>query len=459
MSQKQNKRDQYIYEILKYCYYRKRENLITNGHYSMILYIENILSQFPREDRIFSKAAMNVVLNHNFLSTQNTQYVKLTPYGVIHFEETYNPTGIIQFSSLISPFLNICYNLYENNEKISHVDDFIKILQEKENILLRENEHWEVLHMLHYFGWITVWEGLGGIMEYMGITSEGVNHYLDETPPNIIETILNSNVDKFLHLDYFSKDKKVINETLFDWVKQFLNEEDKKCAAFLIENLWIVQNQWCINKFDEFFENQLSSVDNEDIYIFAAGESGSSAEYWRHKFVRGLEGGKENSRTLKSFDNEKQRVFWDKKVIIFVDDIIGSGEQFIDFTERFLLVSNQIQDRFTNSRIIYFTPVATEHGIKEISNYFRDIIELYHGKLVKKIFDENNDIWKKSTILPSDKIEEICLKYGKRLNIDNEHLLGHRNSQLLIAFQDHTPDNTIPLLWHKTSDWNRLLER
>ncbi len=217
----------------------------------------------------------------------------------------------------------------------------------------------------------------------------------------------------------------------------------------------------CIDRFDEFYLSVLASVKIENIFIFAAGESGSSAEYWRHKFVRGLEGGKENSRTQTTLNNKKEQVFWDDKVILLVDDIIGTGEQFSDFVNTIILRSDKIQERFSNSRIIYFTPVATEFGTKDILNFIGEKVELHSGIVLKKLFSENNDIWNKSTILPRDKIEKICQKYAKKLNINSRDLLGYKDSQLLVAFQDHTPDNTIPLLWYKNGsiEWENLLRR
>lgn len=462
MSQKQNKRDKYIYEILKYCYFKKRETLIRRGHYSIIFNIEGILSNFPREDKVFSEAAMIIVLNRGYLrkTPNSVQFASLCAQGVIFFEQTYNPTGVLHFSSLVYPFLSICYNLIEKNIRIKHVNEFIDLLKDEENLILKENEHWEVLHILEQFGWIRLLEGLGGTMEYMGITPQGVNHYLDSSSPNIIEISVNSILNKFLHLDYFPKEISKIKEHIYHWINQFTEEDDKKCAIFLLKNLWIVENQWCIDKFEEFFEKELKLINIDDIYIFAAGGSGSSAEYWRHKFVRGLTGGKENSRTLKTLENKKEVDFWDNKIIILVDDIIGSGDQFSDFTENFLISSNNvIQDKFLNSRIIYFTPVATELGINEIKNLVGGKIEIFYGELLKKLFHDDNVVWNKSTVLPKDKIEEICLNYATKLNLSKNDLLGYKDSQLLVVFQDHTPDNTIPLLWLETQDWKALLKR
>lgn len=461
MSQKQNKRDKYLFEILEYCYFRLRKELKENNHYSYILYKENLLSNFPAEDKIIASAALKKLINLGFLEEKSSFFIEITSYGVISFEETYKPSGVIHFSSLIFPFLRVCYNLLENKERISRIDEFIEKLKEEENIILKENEHWEILHILSDFGFIRILEGLGGTMHYQSITSEGINYLFDITPPNEIEHIVNTYTEKFLILDYFPKDLSEIRIRLFKWIEQFSDKEDKLTAAFLISNLLVIKNQWCIDSFNSFYEQELSSLDIEDIFVFPAGTSGSSAEYWRHKFVRELYGGKEISRTLNTFESESQHDFWDDKIILFVDDLVGSGDQFTEFVETYLLETSTLQNRFQNSRVIYFTPIATEFGINEIKKNLAIEIELYHETVIKKLFDDDNPIWDKSTFIPKLKIEEVCKKYGNSLNLPQESVLGYNDSQLLICFQDHTPDNTLPIFWFSSDSnpWRPLLKR
>ena len=46
----------------------------------------------------------------------------------------------------------------------------------------------------------------------------------------------------------------------------------------------------------------------------------------------------------------------------------------------------------------------------------------------------------------------MCEDYGKHLVPEDP--LGYFDSQLLVAFQDHTPDNTLPILWYKNDQKN-----
>ena len=50
MTQKQNKRDLYIYEILKDFYFGLRETLVDRGHHVHLLILEGYLRKFPQED-------------------------------------------------------------------------------------------------------------------------------------------------------------------------------------------------------------------------------------------------------------------------------------------------------------------------------------------------------------------------------------------------------------------------
>ena len=380
----------------------------------------------------------------------------LHPDGVLYFENTFKPSDIIHFSSLIYPFLKLCYEIRERDEKIMDINDFVAKIKDAENIIIKENEHLEVLYILKTKGLISLLEGINNTI-YQNITSKGINVFLDNTPPDIIETIININIKKFLNLDYYPKEEAPIKSRLFNWVNQFTEGDDRNVATFLLDKLWIIPNQWCLDKFEEFRINELSSINKNDIYIFAVKGSGSSGEYWRHKFLRNLDFEEESIRTKNTLVNEKDKQFWDHKVILFIDDIVGSGQQFSDFVEKYILESQNLQNRFQQSRIIYYTCIATEFGIEEISNSIPEI-EFFYGKLLKKLFDDDNPVWKKSTIISKDIIKEVCEKYGNMLLLDPDLLLGYRDSQLLIGFQDHTPDNTIPILWF-SDNWQNLLQR
>ena len=381
ISQKQNKRDLYINEILKEFYYKERKVLAEKGYYGKPILIESVHTKFPIEDKIFINAALSKLFSNGYLKKVQTLFAGITPSGMMKFEKDYKPSGLIPVTSLVFPILKICYTSYENQEKIQNVDYFIIKLKEQEEIIIKENEHLYALHILYRNRYINLIESINN-MHYQSITSKGVNYYLDHEPPDITEIIISSNIDKFLNLDYFPKERTQIKKLLFEWIAQFSEPDHKKVGVFLMDNLWIIPNQWCINKFNEFYEKELISIDIEEIYIFPAGGSGSSSEYWRHKFLRAVSGGKESSRTLKTLEKESSSDFWEKKIILIVDDIIGSGDQFFRFVEKFLLESNSLQDRFSNSRLIYFTPIATQFGSEELTKILPKI-EFFHGKILR----------------------------------------------------------------------------
>ncbi|TFG20495.1 MAG: hypothetical protein EU529_14825 [Promethearchaeota archaeon] len=450
----QNKRDLYIYKILKDFYYGLRKTLADKGHHDHLLLLEGYLREFPQEDEPFFRAALNKIISKGLLKIKKG-VASLHPKGVIYFEEIYKPSDIIHFSSLIFPFLKLCYEINDRNENITNINDFVDKIKNSQKIIIKENEHLEVLYILKTMGLISLIEASKTI--YQNITPKGINVLLDNTPPDIIETIINRNVKKFLNLDYYPKEDALIKSRIFKWVNQFTEGDDRIVAAFLLDKLWIIPNQWCLDKFEEFRINELSSINKDDIYIFAVKGSGSSGEYWRHKFFRDLDFEKENLRTINTLENESDKQFWDYKVILFIDDIIGSGQQFLEFIEEYMLESQNLQNRFHQSRVIYYTIIATEFGIKEISKIIPKI-EFFYGKLLKKLFDDDNSIWKKSTIISKEIIKEMCEKYGNKLLLNPDFLLGYKDSQLLIGFQDHTPDNTIPILW-VSNNWQNLLQR
>lgn len=410
MTQRQNKRDLYFYEILKDFYFGLRKTLVDKGHHDHLLLLESYLKKFPQDDDPFFRAALYKIKIGGYFRIKKG-LASLHPDGVIFFESTFKPPNIIHFSSLIYPFLKLCYEIREKNEKITDINDFVKKIKDAENIIIKENEHLEVLYILKTKGLISLIEGINDTV-YQGITPKGINVFLDNTTPDIVESIISNNVKKKINLDYYPKNDSLIKSRIYQWITQFDEGDDRKVATFLLDKLWIIPNQWCLDKFEEFRINELSSINKDNIYIFAVKGSGSSGEYWRHKFLRNLDFREESIRTTNTFANEKEKQFWDHKVILLFDDIIGSGQQFSDFVKEYMLESQKLQNRFKKSRIIYYTCIATEFGIEEVSNTIPKI-EFFCGKLLKKLFNNDNPIWKKSSIIS----KEIIKMYVKSMEI------------------------------------------
>jgi len=151
--------------------------------------------------------------------------------------------------------------------------------------------------------------------------------------------------------------------------------------------------------------------------------------------------------------------------VIFLDDFIGSGNQFLDTWNRLYSTRSfkkaQEDSGFT---AIYITLVSTDYGLKEI-----------HKKAPKVAVCTAHVIGDKSKLsgleeyeFSKQEIDGFLLKYAQRLtpkdqyiaNDMNYKMYGWMNRELMLAFEHSVPDATLPIFWSEgTNGWRCLVER
>jgi len=160
------------------------------------------------------------------------------------------------------------------------------------------------------------------------------------------------------------------------------------------------------------------------------------------------------------------------KAVVFVDDFLGSGSQFLSSWRREYVKSGDRSFRHLfecgQLRTHYIVLIATQDGIDRLRS---DIDGL--AVTTAHVVDESLSVkalpW--NPLLPDGfdpriEIPAFLEKYSRELQLD--HYLdnaecrkyGYNSSGLLLAFEHSTPDATIPLLWAQGSpNWTPLIRR
>lgn len=138
--------------------------------------------------------------------------------------------------------------------------------------------------------------------------------------------------------------------------------------------------------------------------------------------------------------------------IIFFDDIIGSGQTFIDFVNRNIEKMKVIE-------CYLICIVIMEDALGHLNKYIEENklkIRILYKMKQRKAFDENylfGDDYK----LKLDVIRELESQiWGNPKNIN---ILGRNNTQSLVAFFRNTPNNTISSIWYDRETWRGLFRR
>jgi len=190
----------------------------------------------------------------------------------------------------------------------------------------------------------------------------------------------------------------------------------------------------------------------ENVAFYGLGESTAASGYnFLHELLKELDIS-ENHFPLHDFRDLKNF-----KHFIFIDDIIGSGNQATKFSKEKL--------SSIKYPTLYIALLGLEDGISNVraNSTFDDVLV---GKILSseyQCFTEESQIFEDQIV--RKRLEKMCQKYGNRLYPG--HALGYDDSQLLINLYYNTPNNSLPIIWAGTKNekskesgiWNPVFER
>lgn len=131
---------------------------------------------------------------------------------------------------------------------------------------------------------------------------------------------------------------------------------------------------------------------------------------------------------------------------IFVDDVCGSGDTAIRYSNDFLAEVKECKEDVTLSYFAMFSTTDGMNAVREHSIFGQGAAAVYELDDTYKCLSEDSRYLK---VIPDriepDAVRKIALTYGKEL-LPN-HPTGFLGSELLIGFHHNTPDNTIPVIW------------
>lgn len=154
------------------------------------------------------------------------------------------------------------------------------------------------------------------------------------------------------------------------------------------------------------------------------------------------------------------------RTIIFVDDFIGSGDQFLKTWTRHYGRDGSFDTVYKKKpfEAIYIPLVSTDYGLSCIRKHAPNVHVTPTHVLGKK--STLDGIKMRPEMRQS--IDHFLDKYSSRLTPKEEYIAqsplykkyGYKDRRLLLAFEHSTPDATLPVFWSPGIDnWEPLVER
>ncbi len=151
----------------------------------------------------------------------------------------------------------------------------------------------------------------------------------------------------------------------------------------------------------------------------------------------------------------KQKII---KTIIFVDDFLGSGTQFTKFFQQW-----NFPEQDTQISYIYSPVVAHEKGIAHLGEKLPNLRVVSAEMLGDSHSFFSDTVWDRlgqGYITARDaKDWYINFVTTKKIIPNNTGALGYGDLALTFGFSHSSPNNSLPILWYETDDWQPLLER
>jgi hypothetical protein len=250
---------------------------------------------------------------------------------------------------------------------------------------------------------------------------------------------------------------------VYRWLDNFQDDE-QEMAVSVLEKLEYYREEDLLgmlsSKLNTIFEDLWSEIQKPFRVLFMPlgkpGKSGHVIMYLVKNLFKNQKS--ENIKKIMYYNHPKDidiQSLTDEDVIIFLDDIIGSGGSFatackLTFEKKKNGEIQQINNEWTIGnlvkdnvpyKIVLLSCILMDKGKTRLEHDF-PYVKLY-GDIRVHAFSKNKSPF--GGYLKMKKIREFCYKYGHQICRGRE--LGYSNSQALVLFAHAVPNNTLPIIW------------
>ena len=139
-------------------------------------------------------------------------------------------------------------------------------------------------------------------------------------------------------------------------------------------------------------------------------------------------------------------------VVVFIDDFLGTGNQFIEFVE-----DANLQIPIDSGMCVYTPLVAHMDGIHRLTQKYRNL-----SVVAAETLDQAHALFGKSDGILFDEVNTVevardfyySLLKNRAIDANAHERRGFGYFELVYAFEDAVPDNSLPILW-----WSQSRER
>jgi uncharacterized protein len=144
----------------------------------------------------------------------------------------------------------------------------------------------------------------------------------------------------------------------------------------------------------------------------------------------------------------------DVQAVVFVDDLVGSGQSAADYLQAFLHECGDIV-KAKSIRVFFVAVCGFERGMHYIQEHLRSDVRQLNVHFCDPLDESDSCFRDQSKVFPDQnerpRAREIAETRGTLLC--KPAPLGYSDSEALVVFSHNCPNNTLPILWEKNRDW------
>ena len=270
-----------------------------------------------------------------------------------------------------------------------------------------------------------------------------------------------------------------------NWLENFAeSEENEYLAVRLLDSIIYRSNEMAISSYQRYFSTclkfhhektcQAENLDLESwldilkkgngrinatfVGVKSKSDTGESAGH----IIRILNRSLLNARHVKSI-TELSKQETPPQLMVFVDDMIGSGDQFCQFAKE-----NNLSSLSERTKILYCPLLALPAGVETITQAFPNIVvePLEMISRENKVFVSDYGDGTKFKNDPMNTVDDFKNQYIEFMKQHvpnmNDHL-GRDGAEVSIVFEWGCPNQTLPIFWMNSTkihdEWIQLFTR
>jgi len=267
------------------------------------------------------------------------------------------------------------------------------------------------------------------------------------------------------------------SNNLKSWLRNFNTQEERNFAALVLEWLVYRSNDHCKSMLYDVLTRLLHNqwrLDNTPVYNIRTNPLKLLQDKYHDPNIRFVTAVTREDADSKSgysmvrilnhtfqvstkwnIKNDKIKECYNKgiRTFIYVDDIIGSGEQILN-----VLRESQINN-YNDIYVYVCVCAAHEYGIREINEEFPNV-KILTAELIPQNTDIFSNIYDVLGYKNRDELRKWYEDFMRRNGVkSNYNIYGRGDLGLVYAFQDNTPNNSLPILHFHNDKLSMLLNK